>query len=152
MLGCLFLSVLERSFALHAVSRRCHEKAERFWSLVFYTWPFFFPFLPRTCRVFLFPKSSKFRSDFPVRLCLSVVLSSCCILSSADNFSPLAPVFLPRTPIIWVLYFLDHRLFFFHLYLLALFLSNFFNFNFQPVCWVFISVIVLNFLFSSINS
>ena len=62
-------------------------------------------------------------------------------------------VFLSKTPVMWVLYFLNQSSDFllFSISLSFALLGDDF-FNFQPVCWVFISVIVLNFLFSSVPS
>lgn len=98
---------------------------------------FFFFFLPGTCRIFPFTQDCTFHDNFPMCLFSSVVLSNPCVLSADVCFSQLAPVFLSRAPIIWVLYFQTSSLISSYflscvlsLYLFALSSGNFFNFNF----------------------
>ena len=137
---------------LYAPRQCCCWKGETILVLnALYLTFFFFPLGP--CRIFSFPQYSKFHNNFPmwesVFICCTEhqhVLSSCRIRFWWQ-------VFLSKTPVMWVLYFLNQSSDFllFSISLSFALLGDDF-FNFQPVCWVFISVIVLNFLFSSINS
>lgn len=71
--------------------------------------PDFFFFFPRTVESCLFPRIVNFTVIFPLWIYFHLSYWALSVfLQSADIcFSLLAPVFLSRTPIIWVLYFLD---------------------------------------------
>lgn len=127
--------------------------------LMLCTW--FFSFSLKLIESCLFPRILNFTVIFLfMNLFSLIVLNTQCVLSICWYLLlSISSIFLSRTPIICMLYFLGQSsdlLTFSFLFPVSLsfcsFGGNFLNFNFQPVDWVFFFVIVLNFLFSSINS
>ena len=137
---------------LYATSQYCCWKGETILVLNTLNLTFFsFPLGP--CRIFSFPRYSKIHNNFPMwesvfiycteQSACSFKLSNLLLVASLSfQNSYYVGVILSR-PVLWFPPV-------FYLFIFAFWGDDFFNF--QPVCWVFISVIVLNFLFSSINS
>lgn len=110
------------------------------WFSMLCTWPSF-SFLLGPCRIFSFPQLSKFHNDFPMWESVYIYCTGQSVCSfSLLNVLLLASVFLSRTPIMWVLYFLDQSsnflLFFspvFRLFIVCSLLGQFLQLQF-PTC------------------